>query len=259
MTSGLDERTIVFESHRSRLFGIAYRMTGSVGDAEDACQDAWLRWSAVDLDLVDNAEAFLVSVVTRLGIDRARSAAKRRETYVGPSVAEPLVERDSPVGGTSPILQPEQAAELADSLTLAFLVLLDQLSPTERAVFLLHDVFGCPFQQVAEAVGQSPAAVRQMASRARRRIDSERVDLRRGRSPDDEQIIAGLLVAITSGDIEATMRFLAPDIVQLDDGGSLVRAGQAQSSQASRRIFPQEPSARFPAVHGPPSADETAR
>ena len=112
-----------------------------MGDAEDACQDAWLRWQRVDRDAVDNAEAYLVRIVTRLALDRLQSAQHRRETYVGPYLPEPLVEDDVAT-------QPEAAAELADSLTFAFLVLLDELTPKERAVLLLHDVFGYPFDEI---------------------------------------------------------------------------------------------------------------
>src|SRR5215213_10668227 len=136
-----------FERHRDRLFGLAYRMTGSVADAEDAVQEAWLRWHRTDRSTVRNPEAWLVSVVTRLTIDRLRSAQVRREQYVGPWLPEPLV--DGPLVGT----EPEPAAEMADSLTFAFLVLLDELNPTERAVFLLREVFGYDYDEIAESVG----------------------------------------------------------------------------------------------------------
>ena len=161
-----------FEALRPRLFALAYRMTGSVGDAEDACQDAWLRWQAVDRTHVDNAEAYLVRTVTRLAIDRLRSAHHRKETYVGPYLPEPLVTDDTAT-------QPEAAAELADSLTLAFLVLLDELTPVERAVLLLHDVFGYPFDEIAGMVDQSVVACRQIASRTRRKLHREQHELRR--------------------------------------------------------------------------------
>ena len=225
-----DSGVNTFEEHRDRLFGIAYRMTGSVADAEDICQDAWLRWSAVghgaiDNRTVDNPEAYLVSITTRLCIDRMGTAAKRRETYVGPYLPEPLVSRPA-VAGSTPGPQPEHAAELADSLTLAFLILLDQLGPAERAAFLLHDVFGYPFDEVAAAIDRSPDATRQLASRARRRIDADRKDYRRGLTDENQSVITLLLTAISAGDVEATMALLAPDIVQLDDGGALVRAGR---------------------------------
>ena len=135
-THGAEE----FEALRPRLFGIAYLMTGSVSDAEDACPDAGLRWQRVAPDAVDNAEAYLVRVVTRLALDRLQSAQRRRETYVGPYLPEPLVADTAAQPDVT--AQPEAAAELADSLTFAFLVLLDELAPRERAVLLLHDVFG---------------------------------------------------------------------------------------------------------------------
>src|SRR5699024_5174558 len=127
------------------------RMTGSIADADDLCQEAWLRWTRVDHGEVDDPEGFLVRVVTRLAIDRQRSAAVRRESYVGPYLPEPLVR---PVGGRSPDdgVDPAHAAEVADSLTFAFLVVLDELDPVERAVVLLHDVFGYPFGEVAAAI-----------------------------------------------------------------------------------------------------------
>jgi RNA polymerase sigma-70 factor (ECF subfamily) len=201
-----------FEALRPRLFGIAYRMTGSVGDAEDACQDAWLRWQRVDPATVDNAEAYLVRVVTRLALDRLQSAQRRRETYVGPYLPEPLVDADQAT-------QPEAAAELADSLTLAFLVLLDELAPKERAVLLLHDVFGYPFDEIGPMLDLSPVASRQLASRTRRKLDHDRDSLRRPDEAREQELVANLLATVTSGDIEAVMSLLAPDVVLLSDGG----------------------------------------
>lgn len=212
----------VFESHRARLQGLAYRMTGSVHDAEDLCQEAWLRWQAVDYDTVLNPEAFLVTTLTRLAIDRSRSATVRRENYVGPNLPEPILGNDYLASGAA---DPAELAELADSLTYAFLVLLDELGPVERAVFLLHDVFSYPFAEVSEAVGSTPEAVRQMASRARRKVAAGSGPQKR---PDQRQIestLGGLLAAIASGDIPAVMQFLAPDVVELADGGGIRRAG----------------------------------
>jgi RNA polymerase sigma-70 factor (ECF subfamily) len=208
-----DPRTEEFEALRPRLFGIAYRMTGSVGDAEDACQDAWLRWQRVDRSTVDNAEAYLVRVVTRVALDRLQSAQHRRETYVGPYLPEPLVEDDTAT-------QPEAAAELADSLTFAFLVLLDELTPKERAVLLLHDVFGYAFDEIGPMVDLSPGASRQLASRTRRKLDHDRDSLRRPDEAREQELITNLLSTITSGDIDAVMELLAPDIVLLSDGGA---------------------------------------
>jgi RNA polymerase sigma-70 factor (ECF subfamily) len=207
-----DTRAEEFEALRPRLFGIAYRMTGSVGDAEDACQDAWLRWQRVDRATVDNPEAYLVRVVTRLSLDRLHSAQRRREAYVGPYLPEPLV-ADDDTG------QPESAAELADSLTFAFLVLLDELTPRERAVLLLHDVFGYPFDEIAPMLDLSPAACRQLASRTRRKLDHERDGLRRPDEAREQELIGQLMATIASGDVDAVMRLLAPDVVLLSDGG----------------------------------------
>ena len=221
-----------FEELRGRLFGIAYRMTGSVTDAEDALQDAWLKWRSVDPTTVRNPEAFLVSLVTRLSIDRLRSAQLRRETYVGPYLPEPIIEGATGVPPVATDLahpqpaDPERAAELSDSLTFAFLVLMDELGPEDRAVFLLHDVFGYSFDEVAEAVGSTTDAVRQRASRARRRLDEDRVELRRASDEDEQRVLGALMVAMAEGDIPGLMELLSPDVVQLDDAGPNRRAGR---------------------------------
>jgi len=226
-----DARAEEFEALRPRLFGIAYRMTGSVGDAEDACQDAWLRWQRVDPDAVDNAEAYLVRVVTRLALDRLQSAQRRRETYVGPYLPEPLVADDTTA-------QPEAAAELADSLTFAFLVLLDELAPRERAVLLLHDVFGYSFDEIGSMLDLSPAACRQLASRTRRKLDHERDALRRPDEAREQELITQLLTTVSTGDIDALMELLAPDVVLLSDGG-------AQRHAARRPVVGPDRVARF--------------
>jgi RNA polymerase sigma-70 factor (ECF subfamily) len=213
-----------FEALRPRLFGIAYRMTGSVADAEDACQDAWLRWQGVDHEAVRNAEAFLVSLVTRLSIDRLRSAARRREHYVGPYLPEPIIE--GPLMADTTDTQPERMGELSDSLTFAFLVLMDELEPEQRAVFLLHDVFGYSFDEVGDAVGKSSSACRQVASRARRRLDEGRVELRRADEAHEREMVAKMSNAMLLGDIEGLMALLSPDVVQLDDGGPNRHAGR---------------------------------
>jgi RNA polymerase sigma-70 factor (ECF subfamily) len=209
-----------FERHRDRLFGLAYRMTGSVADADDAVQEAWLRWERADRAAVRNPEAFLVSVVTRLTIDRLRSAQHRREQYVGPWLPEPIV--DGPLAGA----EPERAAEMADSLTFAFLVLLDELNPTERAAFLLREVFGYGYDDIAAATGKTEAACRQLVSRTRRRLDAHRVELRRA-SPDHEQRMVGDLVsALVSGDVDGVLRLVSPDVVLVTDGGPNRHAGR---------------------------------
>ena len=211
MTPSPAEPADAFAALRPRLFGIAYRLTGSVSDAEDICQESWLRWHVVDHARVTTPEAYLVRTVTHLGIDRLRSAQHRKETYVGPYLPEPLVADRSG--------DPEAAAELSDSLTLAFLVLLDELAPVERAVLLLHDVFGYDFDEVATAVDRSPDACRQLASRTRRKLDRDRVELRRPDAAHEQRVIEALLTSTAAGDVEAVMALLAPDVVHLSDGG----------------------------------------
>jgi RNA polymerase sigma-70 factor, ECF subfamily len=201
----------VFAELRPRLFGVAYRMTGSVSDADDICQDAWLRWRSVDAKKVDSAEAYLVRIVTRLAIDHSRSVQRRRESYVGPYLPEPLVARSDD--------EPLDAAELADSLTFAFLVLLDVLDPIERAVVLLHDVFDYTFEEVARATNRTSAACRKTASRARRRIHREQQPARPGNEVDERRTLQAFVAATIAGDVDALIGLLAPDIVQIDDSG----------------------------------------
>jgi RNA polymerase sigma-70 factor (ECF subfamily) len=196
----------VFVAERPRLLGLAYRILGSFGDAEDVVQEAWLRWLSTDQRSIDRPPAFLTTVVTRLAIDRLRVIARRRERYVGPWLPEPV----------SLARGPEEEVEMAESLTLGFLILLDRLSPTERAVWLLADVFDEPYTVIAEAVGKTEATCRQAASRARRR-------LREQRPPPCEQLDADLLgrllAAVGSGDVERTLELLDADVVLVSDGG----------------------------------------
>jgi len=195
----------VFEAERPRLLGLAYRMLGSVTDAEDVVQDAWLRWQGADRSTIDNPAAWLTTVTSRLGLDRLRAQQRRREEYVGPWLPEPMA------GGPGP----EERAELAESLTLGFLTVLDRLGPVERAVFLLADVFGEPFAAIAQAVGKSEDACRQIASRARRRVREERAGARAA----DQGLLKKLVVATTAGDVDAVIGLLAPEVVLVSDGG----------------------------------------
>ncbi len=207
----------VFDAERPRLVGLAYRMLGSVADAEDVVQEAWLRWAAVDPATIDSPPAWLTTVVSRLSLDQLRRRRRDQERYVGPWLPEPLVEPASPEPG------PAARAELADSLTTAFLLLLEQLSPTERAVVLLTDVFGEPFDAVAQIVGKSPAATRQVASRARRRLRAEEAsaDTTVATAPTDDQreVARAYLLAALTDDKEALLSLLADDVVVMSDGG----------------------------------------
>lgn len=200
-----------FEPVRPRLARIAYRMLGSVADAEDVVQEAFLRWHDAERSGIDNAEAYLVRVTTRLCLDVLKSARRRRETYVGPWLPEPVVEAE---------------ADLADDVTLPLLLALERLSPLERAAFLLHDVFGMDFDAVAGAIGRDPAAARQLATRARQHVQQNRprfaVDQRRGM-----EIAEAFFAAAQTGDMAALKWMLAADIVVTADGGGKRPAGPA--------------------------------
>jgi RNA polymerase sigma-70 factor, ECF subfamily len=203
-----------FEAARPRIRGLAYRMLGTFADADDVVQDTWLRWQAAGGAHVANAEAWLVTAATRLCLDRLRSAARIREIYPGPWLPEPIV--------TDP--GPETAAELADSLTLAFLVLLDQLAPVERAVFVLADVFDVPYAEIATTVGRSEAACRQIASRARRRLRPEQPHYQPAAA--DRALVRDLLRALASGEVNEVVARLAPQVVCITDGGPRRRAAR---------------------------------
>jgi RNA polymerase sigma-70 factor (ECF subfamily) len=211
-----------FDAARPRIRGLAYRMLGTFADADDVVQDTWLRWQAAGGAHIDNPEAWLVTAATRLCLDRLRSSARTREIYPGPWLPEPIV--------TDP--GPERAAELADSLTLAFLVLLDQLAPLERAVFVLADVFDVPYAEIATTVGRSPAACRQIASRARRRLRPDEP----GHQPAaaDRELVRGLLRALASGEVNEVVARLAPQVVCITDGGPRRRAARRPVVGADR-------------------------
>jgi RNA polymerase sigma-70 factor, ECF subfamily len=215
-----------FEAARPRIRGLAYRMLGTLADADDVAQDTWLRWQAAGGAHIANAEAWLVTAATRLCLDRLRSAARAREAYPGPWLPEPIVTDG-----------PEEAAELADSLTLGFLVLLDQLAPVERAVFVLADVFEVPYAEIAATVGRSPAACRQIASRARRRLQPDKQPSRAAAA--DRELVSGLLRALASGDVNEVVARLAPQVVCITDGGPSRRAARrpvAGSAKVARLL-----------------------
>ncbi|MBF0688048.1 MAG: RNA polymerase sigma factor SigJ [Cellulomonas sp.] len=206
-----------FEEHRSRLVGVAYRILGSVTEAEDAVQDAWLRFARADRSAVEEPAAWLTTVTSRLCLDRLRSARARRETYVGPWLPEPWVQGlDAPPG-------PDVLAERGESVRLALLVVLEELTPEQRVAFVLHDVFAVPFTEVADALGTSVAAARQVASRARRTVRDRRpppaVPLARQR-----EVVEAFTRATLTGDLDGLVRTLAPGVVLRSDGGGVVSA-----------------------------------
>jgi RNA polymerase sigma-70 factor (ECF subfamily) len=199
-----------FEAHRRRLMGLAYRMLGSLAEAEDAVQEAYLRWHAVERAKVENPRAFLSTIVTRLCLDQLKSARARRESYVGPWLPEPVLDAEA--------LAAESAGDYAHDLSLALMLTLERLSPLERAAFLLHDVFDMDFAGVAAALGRSEAACRQLAARARAHVRAARP--RFTPSPDEgARLVAAFRQAAASGDTAAMTRLLAADAVLLSDGG----------------------------------------
>lgn len=204
-----------FEAERSRLVGLAYRITGSRAEADDIVQDAWLRWQRVDPSTVERPAAWLTTVTSRLSLDRLKSARHQRETYVGPWLPEPA----------NPEPGPADHAELAESLTIGFLVLLERLGPSERVVFLLADVFSVPFDEIARVVGKTPEACRQTASRARRRVRDERPRY----APTDEEawrVTSAFLAAAQAGDLDTLVSLLADDALAITDGGALHHAAR---------------------------------
>ncbi len=207
----------VFETVRPRLTGLAYRITGSFVDAEDVVQEAWIRWAAPHTASVDNPGGWLTTVTSRLALDRLRAQRRRREVYVGPWLPDPVpTARDV-----------EETAELAESLTLGFLVLLDSLGPSERVAFLLGDVFGEPYSTIAEALGKSEAACRQLASRARRKMQSARRDNKaRARAPASAELLLQLMDSVLADDEERALSLLDPDVVLTSDGGPNRRAAR---------------------------------
>ena len=202
-------RTAEFEELRPLLFAIAYRLLGSVSEAEDAVQETWLRWEASTTQPA-STKAFLSAVVTRISIDVLRSARRRREEYVGAWFPEPLL--------TDPYEDPQRSAELADSLSMAALLLLERLTPLERAVFVLREVFGFSFPEIASAVGRSEAACRQLAVRARGHMDAGRPRFEADRR-EREELAGRFFGAFREGDVDGLRELLAADVHMVGDGG----------------------------------------
>ena len=205
-----------FVAHRGLLFTVAYEMLGSGADAEDVVQDTWLRWDAIGEVAraeVGDPRAFLVRMVTRKALDRMRSNARRREEYVGEWLPEPLL--------TAPDVADD--VELAESVSIAMLTVLETLTPTERAVFVLREVFDTPYDEIAEAVGKSSAAVRQVAHRAREHVAARRPRMEVSRV-EQQAVVERFVAAVTRGDLQGLLDVLAPDVVLVADGGGVVQA-----------------------------------
>lgn len=212
-TAEPNESDAIFERHRARAFSVAYRIVGSVSDAEDIVQEAWLRWRGIDAATIRNPEAWLVTTTARLGIDALRAARTRREIYVGPWLPEPLVDSTADAEPT-----PEDRLSLADDVSMALLHVLERLAPEERAAFLLHDAFDYDYGELAALLGKSEAACRQTVSRARRRVQDAhpRFDTS---AREHARLAAAFGSAITSADPQALIDCLSVDVVFYSDGG----------------------------------------
>jgi RNA polymerase sigma-70 factor (TIGR02957 family) len=204
-----------FVTHRGLLFTVAYEMLGSATDAEDVVQETWLRWASVDRAEVRDPRSYMVRIVTRQALNRLRTVSRRREDYVGEWLPEPLL--------TGPDMADD--AVLAENVSIALLTVLETLRPVERAVFVLHEVFETPYDEVAEVVGKTPVAVRQIAHRAREHVAARRPLIRVDRA-QQEAAFEKFMAAVTSGDVHGLVEVLAPDVVLIADGGGFVRAAR---------------------------------
>ncbi|WP_328474346.1 RNA polymerase sigma-70 factor [Streptomyces sp. NBC_00448] len=212
-----------FVAHRSLLFTVAYEMLGSAADAEDVLQESWLRWAGADQAQVRDPRAYLVRVVARQALNRLRTLARRREEYVGEWLPEPLL--------TSPDVADD--VELAESVSMAMLTVLETLGPTERAVFVLREVFDVPYGEIAEAIGKSAAAVRQIARRAREHVAARRPRVRVSRS-EQQAVVERFMAALRTGRLGELMEVIAPDVVMIADGGGFVTAALVPVRGAER-------------------------
>lgn len=235
----------VFDEHRGLLVSVAYRVLGSITDAEDAVQEAWLRWSNVDHSRVADPRAFLVRVTTRLAVDRLRRVKARRESYVGPWLPEPVLTGRGRLGQ-----DPPEDAAMAESVSMAMLVVLETLSPLERAVFVLREAFGMPHAEIANVLGRKEEAVRQLARRAREHVRERRTrfDADRG---EQRRVTERFLEAATGGDLEGLMAVLSPGVELVADGGGKALAPRRPVHGAEKvarflvAIVGEEPTDRF--------------
>jgi RNA polymerase sigma-70 factor, ECF subfamily len=249
----METRTDVFAESRPWLFAIAYRMLGSVMDAEDVVQDAWLRWQEAPETEVRSPRAYLTTIVTRLAINRLQSARAQREVYVGPWLPEPLV--------TDPDPDPEAKVELAESLSMAFLVLLERLSPVERAVFLLHEVFDLEYPEIARIVEKSEANCRQLVVRAKKHVSAPRARFEADKA-QASRLVQRFIEAGQAGDLNGLLAILAEDITLYGDGGGKAQAAQRPIHGAAavaggalafaRRLAPAGVTLRQAVINGQP-------
>lgn len=214
-----------FVVHRRLLFTVAYELLGSAEDAEDVLQESWIRWAAADRAAVRQPRAYLVRIVTRQALNHLRSTSRRREDYVGEWLPEPLL--------TSPDVADD--VELADSLSIAMLLVLETLGPAERAVFVLREVFDVPYEEIADAVGKTPSAVRQIAHRAKNHVAARRPRVHVVRS-EHEEAVGRLVAAMNTGDLQGLMDVLAPDVVAIADGGGKVRGAALRPIVGAQRL-----------------------
>ncbi|GAB3819811.1 RNA polymerase sigma-70 factor [Kribbella italica] len=220
-----DPATESFVAHRNLLFTVAYEMLGSAADAEDVLQETWLRWVGVELEQVRDERAYLVRITTRQALNRLRTMKRRKEAYVGPWLPEPLL--------TAPDVAED--VELAESLSMALMLVLETLGPTERAVFVLREVFGVGYDEIAEAVDKTPEAVRQIAHRARKHVDARRP--REAVSASQTRLVLEKFQrAIDTGDLQSLLDVMAPDIVLIGDGGGVKQAALRPIVGADRVI-----------------------
>ncbi|HET6673458.1 MAG TPA: RNA polymerase sigma-70 factor [Agromyces sp.] len=223
MSTGAEDDPFI--AHRSLLFTVAYEMLGSAADAEDVLQESWLRWADVDQSQVRDARAYLVRIVTRQSLNQIRTQARRREQYVGEWLPEPLL--------TSPDVADD--VELAESVSIAMLTVLETLGPAERAVFVLREVFDVPYDEIAEAVGKSLASVRQIAHRARQHVAARRPRVAVDRA-EQMEVVSRFVTAVNTGDLQALMDVLAPDVVAVADGGGRVRGAARRPIVGAERL-----------------------
>ena len=214
-----------FMVHRSLLFTVAYELLGSAADAEDVLQESWLRWASVDQAGIREPRAYLVSIVTRQALNQLRAVSRRREDYVGEWLPEPLL--------TSPDIAED--VELAENVSIAMLTVLETLGPAERAVFVLREVFDLNYDEIADAVGKTPAAVRQIAHRAKEHVTARRPRMQVV-GTEHEQVVARLVSALNTGDFQSLMDVLAPDVVSVADGGGKVRGAAPKPVVGALRL-----------------------